>query len=228
MPCTKMCGRCALYSVCACKIGVWRSMSSLYHFSSTRSQISFRFPSLFHSIRFSELSCIENSAQCTLHIGNGKCWKAPARMHSNWWTRIEVSLYFPLQFQAFYFYIQSYAINHYRFVFCMPVMQQNHESESILQKFIFCILSFKYSFFALFAYRKLLYSLCSFIRSFCTFVISVPLSLSLSLTPRTSHISFTHHSYSRSNYFCNTTFTIYGNHDMIAQYAISTQDKPCV
>lgn len=126
---------------------------------------------LCHSI----LRTFMHSMRCILY--HWKCWKAPARMHSNWWTQeLKFLCLFHFNFKHSSFTLNRMPSTTIVSYFVCSWCNKNHESESILQKFIFCILSFSFSFFALFAYRKLS-SLCSFIRWFCT-----PVSLSLSLS----------------------------------------------
>lgn len=188
------CTTCHAYSVCACKICVWRSMSSLYH-SLQRHFIppqSFFVPIPFHfDSQHSELSCIQSSAQCTLYIEN-------VEKHPLECIRIDEQ---ELKFLCIF---------HFKF---SSILYHPPLSFSILQK----------SLYSVFVFRAFCISKIIFFVLFHSFILRIS-SLS-------SHIA--HHIRSQFLFPFRITFVIpllsfTENHDMIAQYAISIQDKPCV
>lgn len=166
-------------------------MSSLYHSLQTISLSLNHFPApiRFHSI----LRTFMHSKRCTLP--HWKCWKATARMHSNWWTRIEVSLYFPLQISSKILVLHSIVSPSTTIIlyFWMPVMQQNHEFKSILTS-LFSI----YYLVHVFVFRTFCVSKIIFFVLFQTvYVHLLLLSLSLSVS-LLAHIIFLRNSYSLS------------------------------
>lgn len=211
--CTEICAVCSVFTIFTIQYvhvrlvcDGWRSMSSLYHSLQVLfHSISKPFTSLSHSIMDSQ----NFHAFRTVHITHWKCWKAPARMHSNWWT-LELK----------FLYIFHFNFKHSSFTFNrMPSTTivlygyardatKNHESESILQKFIFCLLSPIFFYRTRICFSRFLhiknYTLCAlsfvesapppFLHTTCTRTILIPLRITfvIPLLPFTETMTWLH------------------------------------
>lgn len=213
--------RCSLYSMyCTCKIGVWRSMSSLHHFSSTipnpfpfqrewkaipfdSQKVAFKVVYIAHHIL--EMGNVENRPLECIRIDEQEL-KFLCIFHFNFKHSSFTFDRMPSTTIVLYFVWNRDATKPWIWIHFVKV----YILYSIVKVFVFCA----------FCISKIII----FFVLFQSFILHL-FSFSLYLLALLIHSEFL---FTFELLFGMVKVAIHGNHDMIAQYAISTQDKLCV